>query len=395
LQRDFIQRNEHSLIQDIFHPDRELGPRALFDRLTSKDAAVKLEPLLQTAGPQRAPEILNRLREGILSDAYSAATKTDGKVDFENVISRLMSAKNNLGQRFDQMFPNLQAGYDALRKAAASGKFAGEFSNPVESTVELFAKDPEAQSFLLSNAPQSKKQIDQYVSDFVATKSRLQALHNDSYTKQIMDELQNTGAANVPDLVDHVFSVGTAGNGIGNVRDILKELGTRNPTALDQFKTHFLGELLDRASVKVKDSTSRIAVPELLLRDVAKTSSTGKPGKYYNLAVEVLGKPTVTELGNTADLIRKSSGNTLFHALENENDLAGALNTISGHVSNFSRWRGLLSTIKEARYYIAGRLLKDQDTRRMLLTPVSDLSKQQVERLSNVINATLQDQVQR
>jgi hypothetical protein len=391
LQRDFIQRNENSLIQDIFHPDRELGPRALFDRLTSKDAATKLEPLLRTAGPQRAPDILNRLREGILSDAYTASTKTDGAVDFENVISKMMSAKNNLGQRFDQMFPNLQAGYDALRKAATSTKLADKFSNPIDQTIDLFAKDHDAQSFLLSNSPRSKAQIDQYVDDFVYRKSRIEAMHNDAYTKQIMDELKNTGAANVPDLVKHVFSPTTGG---GDIRGILSELGNRNPTALDQFKTHFLGELLDRSSIKVKDSVNRMMVPELLMRDLANTSATGQPGKYYNLAVDVLGKPTVAELNNTADLIRKSSGNTLFHALENENDLAGALNTISGHVSNFSRWRGLLSTIKEARYYIAGRLLKDQDTRRMLLTPVSDLSKRQVERLSNVINATLQDQVQ-
>ena len=391
LQRNFIERNEHSLIQKVFNNDSELGPRQLFDQLTGKDAAVKLEPLLQTAGPQRAPEILNRLREGILSDAYASSTRADGNVDFENVISRMMSARNNLGQRFDQMFPNLQNGYNALRQAAQSGAFAERFRQPTIETINAFNNNHDAQAFLLAHDPVSAQNIRQYVNHVLENHRVLQEFNNTGYTRQILRELDSTGHINVPDVVDHFFE---QHNNLGNVRQVIDTLENHDPVVAGELRSHFLGSLLDRMSVPVRNSQQRMFIPELLLRDLANTSQTGAPGRYNQIATEVLGGPTVQAIHNTAQQLQQSSENTLFHALQNENDLAGTLNTLYGHGSNFSRWRGLLSTITESRYYLAGRLLQNQDTRRMLLTPVSDLSKQQVERLSNVINATLQDQVQ-
>lgn len=394
--RDKFSRFSGKPIESIvaeFGAEGGSGPAAIAARLEGKDGPILVNELKRAAGPTYAGQVDKTVRDYLYNQAAIA-----GRDPITGEISAAAIAK-----KIGNLAPELQAQYFpglprvtalAKRQAAIAGlktKADGIMSN-------LSIDDP--QLMLDALGPKPAADVTAKITDAFAKSAKAEA----EFSGSVLGYLKNgddTGIAEavaknplrfVRSMTDGTFSP-------ANTRKALDMIGKQSPTVLGQLQFHFVSELLETYVSAGGVNAGRIA------HDLSAATPSTAAGGLRAQAEAVLGAGKVSHL----DAVLKAFGELdrqggQLTAASPVVDVAarGAGGIIGltagralgiGAIGSANQFRGLVMLAPKLKYSFASYLLTTQELRKLAMTPISAVSRDQARQVVKGFTAFMVDKV--
>lgn len=380
-------------IVDEFGAEGGAGPAAIAARLESAEAPQVLQTLRTAAGPTFTHQVNRTARELLFNRAAEAGRSPSGDISVAGIQRYIRGLAPEIQREF---FPNLSAVEALARRETAiaglTGKAKGILSN-------LSVEDPALLQQALGPTPSTG------VMFRLQTAFKAEAQKQAAFRGSVVGKLKARDAEGVTEAVARspetfVRQITDGTFGIENAREALNIIRTTDSRLHDAVQFDFVDQLLGVYRSKTGINSG------ILLSDLQSGTSTTVRKEIGDLTETVLGPAKFQSLKNMlgafGELERQGGLLTVDNPLVDVGARAAG-GIIGGAVGPYLH-AGPLSMAYQAnwfvkhagpiRYSLASYMLTTPELRRLAMTPISQVSREQARDLMRGFSAFMIDKVQ-